>query len=108
MKNLKHLLYYDESPSRVFTPPLKVSYLSARELSNCLVRAKLCHLERKGGSYKCSNFRCLFCNNIKGIDTFTSRVTDKLFNSLTGNPAKWSMVKHSQKIVYSVFDHFVG
>ena len=75
MKNLEHLLYQDESVKRVVTPPPMVSYHSARKLSSCLVCAKLYPLERKRDSYKCGNLRCLVCNNIAEIDTFTSTVT---------------------------------
>ena len=75
MKKLEHLLYQDEYDKRVFTPPPMVSYRSARKLSSYLVRAKLYPLERKRGSYKCGNLRCLVCNNIAETDTFTSTVT---------------------------------
>ena len=71
MKKLEHLLYQDESVKQVFTPPPMVSYHSARKLSSYLVRAKLYPLERKRGSYKCGNLRCLVCNNIEETDTFT-------------------------------------
>ena len=57
------------------TPSTMVSYRSARKLSSYLVRAKLYPLERKRGSYKCGNLRCLVCNNIEETDTFTSTVT---------------------------------
>ena len=79
MKKLEHLLYQDESVKRVFTPPPMVSYRSARKLSSYLVRAKLYPLERKRGSYKCGNLRCLVCNNIEETDTFTSTVTGESF-----------------------------
>ena len=79
MKKLEHLLYQDESVMRVFTPPPMVSYRSARKLSSYLVRAKLYPLERKRGSYKCDNLRCLVCNNIEETDAFTSTVTGESF-----------------------------
>ena len=75
MKKLEHLLYQDESVKRVFTPPSMVSYRTARKLSSYLVRAKLYPLERKRGSYKCGDLRCIVCNNIEAIETFTSTVT---------------------------------
>ena len=75
MKKLEHLLYQGESVKRVVTPLPMVSYHSARKLSSHLVRAKLYPLERKRGSYKCGNLRCLVCNNIAETDTFTSTVT---------------------------------
>ena len=56
-----------------------VSYRSVRKLSSYLVRAKLYPLERKRGSYKCGNLRCLVCNNIEETDTFTSTVTGESF-----------------------------
>ena len=65
MKKLEHLLYQDESVKRVFTPPLIVCYHSAKKLSSYLVSAKLYPLERKRGSYKYSNLKCLLCNNIE-------------------------------------------
>ena len=59
MKKVEHLLYRDESVKRVFTPPSMLSYRSARKLSSYLIRAKVYPLERKRGSYKCGNLRCL-------------------------------------------------
>ena len=56
-----------------------VSYRSARKLSSYLVGAKLYHLERKRGFYKCGNLRCLVCNNIEETNTFTSSVTGESF-----------------------------
>ena len=79
MKKLEHLLCQDESVKRVFTPPSMVSYRSARKLSSYVVRAKLYPLERKRGSYKCGNLRCLVCSNIEETDTFTSTVTGESF-----------------------------
>ena len=79
MKKLEHLLYEEESVKQVFTPPPMVSYHSARKLSSYLVHAKLYPLERKRGSYKCGNLRCLVCNNIEETDTFTTTVTGESF-----------------------------
>ena len=79
MKKLEHLLYQDESVKWVFTPPPMVSYHTATKLSSYLVCAKLYPLERKRGSYKCGNLRCLVCNNIEEIDPFTSTVTGESF-----------------------------
>ena len=79
MKKLEHLLYQEESVKQVFTPPPMVSYHSARKLSSYLVHAKLYPSERKRGSYKCGNLRCLVCNNIEETDTFTSTVTGESF-----------------------------
>ena len=58
---------------------MMVSYRSARKLSSYLVCAKLYPLERKRGSYKCGNLRCLVCNNIEETDTFTSTSTGESF-----------------------------
>ena len=44
-----------------------------------MVCANLYPLERKRGSYKCGNLRCLICNNIEETDTFTSTVTGEYF-----------------------------
>ena len=79
MKKLENLLCQDESVKRVFTPPPMVFYCSARILSSYLARANLYPLERKRGSYKCGNLRCLVCNNIEETDTFTSTVTGESF-----------------------------
>ena len=79
IKKLEHLLYQDESVKRVFTPPSMVSYCSARKLSSYLVRVKLYPFERKRGSYKCGNLKCLVCKNIEETDTFTSAVTVESF-----------------------------
>ena len=56
-----------------------VSYHTATKLSSYLVCAKLYPLERKRGSYKCGNLRCLVCNNIEEIDPFTNNVTGESF-----------------------------
>ena len=79
MKKLEHLLYQDESVKWVFTAQPVVSYHSARKLSSYLVCAKLYPLERKSGSYKCGNLRCLVYNNIEETDTFTSTITGESF-----------------------------
>ena len=79
MKKLDYLLHKDEFFKRGFTPPPMVSYRSARKLSSYLVRAKLYPLERKRGSCKCGNLRCLVSNNIEETDTFTSTVTGESF-----------------------------
>ena len=44
-----------------------------------MVRAKLYPLERKRGSYRCGNLRCLVCNNIEETDTFKSTVIGESF-----------------------------
>ena len=79
MKKLEHILYQDESVKGVFTPPPMVSCRIARKLSSYLVRAKLCHVGKKRGSYKCDNLRCLVCSNIEETKIFTSTVTGELF-----------------------------
>ena len=79
MKKLEHLLNQVESVKRVFTPPPIISYRRARKLSSYLVHARLYPLERKRGSFKCSNLRCLVCTNIEEAGTFTSTVTGESF-----------------------------
>ena len=67
-----------------------VSYHSAKKLSSYLFCAKLYPLERKSGSYKCGNLRCLVYNNIEETDTFTGTVTGESFkiNHLCCNVCK--------------------
>ena len=54
-----------------------VSFQSAREVSSCLVRAKVYPLERTGSSFKCKKSRCQVSLNVNETDTFTSTVTKK-------------------------------
>ena len=79
MENVEHLLYQDESVKRVFTPPPMVSHHKARELSSYLLHSKLHPLQRKRGSYKSGNLKCLVCNNIEETHTFASTVTGESF-----------------------------
>ena len=72
LEQLEHLLYQNESVKGVFNPPSMVSYDNARKLSRYLVRAKLCPLERKRGSYKCGDSICLVCNSIEETDASTA------------------------------------
>ena len=76
---MKKLQHQDQTVKRVFSPPPMISYRSARQISSYLVRAKLYPLERKTGSYKCGNSRCLVCKNIEQTDTISSTVTDESF-----------------------------
>ena len=62
-----YLLYMNQEVENVFTPGPIVSYRSARNISNYLVRAKLYSLGRKVGSEKCGKSRCEVCFNIQEI-----------------------------------------
>ena len=61
----------------MFLPGPMVSFQSAREVSSCLVRAKVYPLERTGSSFKCKKSRCQVSLNVNETDTFTSTVTNK-------------------------------
>ena len=52
-----------------------IAFRSARKLSSYLVRAKLYHLKRVTGSYKCSEKHCTVCMNVNETSAFTSTVT---------------------------------
>ena len=65
-----YLLNADEKVKEVFSSQPMVSFRSARKLSSYLVRAKLCPLERRVGSYKCRCNRCQVCRSIKETDMF--------------------------------------
>ena len=77
-KNL-NILYMDEEAKKVFYPGPTVSFRSARKVSNYLVRAKVYHLEKTVGSFKCKKSRCQVCLNVNETDTFTSTVTKKTY-----------------------------
>ena len=64
---------------QIYMDSYTFSYRSARKLSSYLFPTKLYPLERKWGSYKCGNLRCLVHNNIQETDTFTSTVTGESF-----------------------------
>ena len=65
-----YLLNIDEKVKEVFSSQPMVSFRNARKLSSYLVRAKLCPLERRVGSYKCRCNRCQVCRSIKETDMF--------------------------------------
>ena len=65
-----YLLNIDEKVKEVFSSQPMVSFRNARKLSSYLVRAKLCPLERRVGSYKCRCNRCQLCRSIKETDMF--------------------------------------
>ena len=69
-KNLS-ILHLDKEMKKVFTPPTMVSFRISRKLNSYLFRAKLYHVERTVGSYKCKSKRCQVCNNITEADSFT-------------------------------------
>ena len=55
------------------------SFLSARKISSYLVRAKLCPLERRVGSFKCGGRCCQVCLNVMETETFTSTSTNQTY-----------------------------
>ena len=77
-KNL-NILCMDEEVKKVFYPGPMVSFRSARKVSSYLVRAKVYHLERTVGSFKCKKSRCQVCLDVNGTDSFTSTVTKKIY-----------------------------
>ena len=70
-----YLLYMDQEAQKVFMPGPMITFLSARILSNHLVRTKLHLLERTVGSCKCYGKRREICDNVIKTSTFTSTVT---------------------------------
>ena len=89
MKKYQNIFYQDETVKRVFnnfttnftTFPM-VSYRNVRMLCSYLVHAKLYHLKRKRGSYKCGSSRCQVCSNIEETETFSSTVTGETLNKI--------------------------
>ena len=49
------------------------------QISSYLVRAKLCHINRTVGCYKCGSKRCEVCKYIPETDTFTSTIIGETF-----------------------------
>ena len=77
IRNLLPFLYGDGEVQKVFSPPLIVSYRSARKIKDYIVRSKLYHLERKVGCQGCGSSRCQVCNSISIAEEFTSFTTLK-------------------------------
>ena len=70
-----HLPYMNDEVKKVFQPRPMVSFRSHRNLSSCMVRAKMYPMERRIGSCKCKGNRCQVCLNVSETETFTSTVT---------------------------------
>ena len=60
---------------KVFSPALSDSFRSTGNLKCYLVSSKIYPLERKSGSEKCKNKRCLVYLNVSEGDVFQSRQT---------------------------------
>ena len=74
-----HLLYMDKEVKKVFTLKLLIYFLSARNLSNYLVTAKLYLIEKTVGSKNCGSKCCEVCINVNERATFTSTVSREAF-----------------------------
>ena len=72
-KNL-NLLYMNEEFKKHFTPKPMVSYRSSHKISSYILQAKLYHIDRRVGCY-----RCEVCKYITETDTFTSTVKGEIF-----------------------------
>ena len=81
IKDLLPFLYNDEEVQKVFSPPPMVSYRSARNIKDYIVRSKLYPIERNVGCGGCGNGSCQVCENIKVTDTFDSFTTKKVTKS---------------------------
>ena len=77
-RNLQHL-YTDQEVKKVSTCAPFVSFRSARNLKNFLIRSKVYPLERKICSEKYNGKRCLVCLNVAETDTFESFQTKKQY-----------------------------
>ena len=79
IRDLLPFLYSDGEVQKVFSPPPIVSYRSAREIKDCIVRSKLYLVERKVGCRRFDSSRCEVCKSINIIDEFTSFTTKKTY-----------------------------
>ena len=64
---------------KTFTPRLVVLFRGARKLSDHLLTAKLCPLQRSVGSFKGKDKHCEVCTNVTKSNTFSSSVEKKEF-----------------------------
>ena len=62
-----------------FSPGPMVSCISARRITNYLVRAKIYPLERFAGSRQCKKRKCEVWTNVTETDTSSSTVTEEIF-----------------------------
>ena len=70
-------LYSDGEIQRAFSPPLIVSYRTARKIKDYIVRSKLYLVERKVECRECGSARCQFFKSTNITDEFTSFTTKK-------------------------------
>ena len=64
---------------KTFTPRLVVLFRRARKLSNNLLTAKLCPLQRSVRSFKGKDKRCQVCMNVAKSNTFSCSIEKKEF-----------------------------
>ena len=67
----------NDQVKRVLCRKLVISFRSTRNLSNYLVRAKICPIEKSIGSFKFDKKHCEVCKNVNKIEPFTSSATQK-------------------------------
>ena len=63
----------------MFSPAPFASFRSTRNLKSYLIRSKTYPLDRKVGSKKCKNKRCLVCLNVSKMDVFQSFQTKEQY-----------------------------
>ena len=64
------LIYMNEENKRGFSPKPIISFRTTRKLSNYLVGAKICPIERSVGSFKCDKKRCEVCEIVNKTENF--------------------------------------
>ena len=74
-----YLLYMNDEANKVFSPKSMISFISARNLSSYLVKAKLYLIDRTFESFKCTKKRREVCKNVNITDSFTSSVTQNTY-----------------------------
>ena len=63
-----YLLYMNDEANKVFSPKSMISFISARNLSSYLVKAKLYLIDRTFESFKCTKKRREVCKNVNITD----------------------------------------
>ena len=79
IRDLQPFLYSDEEVQKFFSPPPIVSSRSVRKAKDCIVRSKLCPVERKFGCRGFDSSRCQVCKCINITDEFTTFTTKKAY-----------------------------
>ena len=79
IRDLLLFLHSDGEVQKVISPPLIVSYRSARKIKDFIVRSKLYLVEKKVRCRRCGSSRCEVCKSINIIDEFTSFTTKKTY-----------------------------